>query len=110
MPAMHRRNIVRRMLIVVTALSLLGLTARAELFVVKMTLRVKVADSDSGNLSNVTLTASNAVVACGFDPETSTLVLDTDLSGSLTVVDNASGEFQADFATIISSDDDPNEG
>ena len=106
MPPMYRRITVRRMLIVLAAVSLFGLCANAELFVVKMTLRVKVVNASTGNLSNVTITAANVIEACGEDPDTSTLVLNSDAPGTdtdplavMTIVDNETGDMLVDFAT-----------
>ncbi len=98
MPAMHRRNTVTRTLMIVAVTSLVGLGTRAELFQVKMTLQVKVVNASTGNLSNVTVTATNVVEACGEDPTTATLVLDSENPGAISIVDNETGDFLCDFA------------
>jgi hypothetical protein len=96
---MHRRITVKRILVVVTAFALAGLCARAELFQVKMTLKVRVVDPTSGNLSNVTFTATNIVEAVGEDPASATLVLDSEEFGSMLIVDNESGDTLESFAS-----------
>jgi len=95
---------VRRMLIAVAAFSLSAICANAELFVVKMTLRVKVVNASTGNLSNVTMTAANVIEACGEDPETSTLVLDSEDPGAMSIVDNEAGDILCDFVADTVTD------
>ena len=101
---MHRRITVRRTLIAVAAFLLLGLSAKAEQFVVKMTLRVKVVNASTGSLSNVTVTATNIVEACGEDPETATLVLDSEYPGAISIVDNETGDILCDFVADTVTD------
>jgi hypothetical protein len=95
---------VRRMLVFVAAFLTLGLYARAELFVVKMDLRVKVVNASTGNLSNVTVTVTNIIEACGEDPETSTLVLDSEAPGAMSIVDNETGDDLVDFVEDTTTD------
>jgi hypothetical protein len=90
---------VTRMLIFIAAFSLSAICAEAELFVVKMNLRVKIVDGATDNLSVVTLTATNIIEAAGEDPTTTTLVLDSDNFGSILIVDNETGETLEDFAS-----------
>ena len=92
---------MRRMQIVVAAVLLSAFSAHAELFVVKMNLRVKAVDPISGNLSNVTLTAADMVAACGEDPSEASLVLDSDDPGSIFVVDNETGD---DLGCVFADD------
>ena len=92
------------MLIAVAAFSLSAICANAELFVVKMTLRVKVVNASTGNLSNVTMTAANVIEACGEDPETSTLVLDSEDPGAMSIVDNEAGDILCDFVADTVTD------
>jgi uncharacterized protein YaiE (UPF0345 family) len=94
-----QENVMKRILIIVAALFTFGLCARAEYFVVKMSLKVRVVDPSSGNLSNVTFTATNIVEAVGEDPATSTLVLDSNEFGSMLIVDNETGEMLETFAS-----------
>ena len=92
---------MRKILIFVAALSLSAVCAQAELFVVKMTLRVKAVDPSTGNLSNVVLTAANVVASCGEDPANATLVLDSDDPGTMYVADNETGD---DIGCIFADD------
>jgi hypothetical protein len=95
---------VRRMLMFAAVFSALGLCANAELFVIKMKLTVRVVDPSSGNLSNVTITATNIVEAAGEDPATATLVLDSEAPGAMSIYDNETGDFLADFVADTTSD------
>jgi hypothetical protein len=88
----------------VAAFLTLGLCARAELFQVKMTLRVKVVNVSTGNLSNVTVTATNVIEACGEDPEFAVLVLDSDAPGAISIVDSETGDVLCDFAADTTTD------
>jgi hypothetical protein len=92
------------MLIFVAAFSTLGLCAKAELFQMKMTLKVKVVNASTGNLSNVTMTAANVIEACGEDPTTATLVLDSENPGAMSIVDNETGDILCDFAADTVTD------
>ena len=95
---------MRRILFLIVAFSWFGLSANAELFKVKMTLKVKVVDADTGNLSNVTVTATNVVEACGEDPTAATLVLDSENPGAMPIADNETGDILCYFATDTTSD------